>query len=76
MANGRAKQTRLESLHLICLAFNTSLDTERFLETGIVSESCAGKPLELSPEMESAVQEEVERIRRDNPDIPQAVVIK
>lgn len=76
MANGRAKQTRLESLQLVCLAFNDSMDTQRFLDTGIIAESCVGKPLELSPEMEARVQEEIKRIREANPDLPTVPVIR
>ena len=76
MANGRAKQARRESLDLVRIAFNGSLDVLRFLETGSVVESCVGKPLELSPEMESAVQDEIEKIRRENPELPQVPVIK
>lgn len=76
MANGRAKQNRLESLQLVCLAFNEGLDAKRFLEQGIIEESCVGKPLELSPEMEAQVQIEIERIRRENPDLPQIPVFR
>lgn len=76
MANGKAKQTRLEALHLICLAFNDKMDRQKFLETGRVTESCAGKPIELSPEMEAAVQVEVERIRKENPELPTVPVIR
>ena len=76
MANGRAKQTRLESLQLICLAFNDGLDTKRFLETGAVTESCVGKPIELTPEEEAAVQAEIEKIRRENPELPAVPVIR
>ncbi len=76
MVNGRAKQQRIESLQLVCLAFNDTMDTQRFLDTGIITESCVGKPLELSPEMEAKVQEEIERIRAENPQLPQTPVIR
>ena len=33
-------------------------------------ESCVGKPLVLSPDLEAQVQDEVERIRRENPNLP------
>jgi hypothetical protein len=71
MACGKAKQKRIESLQLVCLAFNDSLDTQKFLETGQMAESCVGKPLELPPELEAKVQAEIERIRRENPELPQ-----
>lgn len=70
MANGRAKQRRIESLHLICLAFNESLDAAKFLATGQFTESCVGKPLELPEYLEDQVRAEVGKIRRENPDLP------
>ena len=76
MANGRAKQSRREAFDLVRIAFNDSLDVLTFLNTGSVVESCVGKPLELSPEMESAVQAEVEKIRRENPNLPQVLAIR
>jgi len=76
MANGRAKQSRRESFDLVRLAFNDSIDVLAFLNTGSVVESCVGKPLELSPEMEAKVQEEIERIRAENPQLPQSPVIR
>jgi hypothetical protein len=76
MACGKMRQTRIESLQLICLAFNKELDTHRFLETGQMVESDIGKPLKLSPELEEKVQQEVERIRRENPELPSLPAIK
>ena len=70
MASGKMKQARLEAWQLICLAFGEGLDVERFLKSGVLTESCVGKPLELSPEQEAAVQVEVDRIRRENPNLP------
>jgi hypothetical protein len=70
MANGRAKQRRIESLQLVCLAFNESLDAAKFLATGQFAESRVGKPLELPPELEAKVAAEAERIRRENPGLP------
>jgi hypothetical protein len=75
MASGAMKQRRLEALHIVCLAFNGSLDTQKFLEFGTVEESNVGKPLVLSPELEAKVQEEIERIRRENPDLPKPQAI-
>lgn len=70
MGNGLAKQRRVESLHLIALAFNGDLDIAKFLQTGQLAETCVGKPLELDPELEAKVQAEVDRIRRENPNLP------
>jgi hypothetical protein len=76
MANGRAKQKRIESLQLIMLAFNDSLDASKFIQTGQLLESCVGKPLELSDELEHRIAEEIERTRRENPDLPQIAAIR
>lgn len=76
MACGKMRQARIESLQLICLAFNKELDTHKFLETGQMVESDIGKPLKLSPELEEKVQQEVERIRRENPELPSLPAIK
>jgi len=76
MADGKAKQKRIESLHLICLAFNDGLDVPLFLRTGRVTESCVGKPVVLSPELEAKVQDEIERIRRENPELPQSIMMR
>lgn len=70
MANGKAKQKRIEALQLVMLAFNDGLDASKFIQTGHLFESCVGKPVQLTPEQEHAVQEEIERIRRENPDLP------
>lgn len=75
MADGRARQRRLESYHLIALAFQDGIDVQRFVETGQIAESCVGKPLELSPEMEAKVQKQVEELRRQNPDLPTPLLI-
>jgi hypothetical protein len=76
MACGAMKQKRLESLQLVCLAFNDSVDTQKFLDCGVVAESNIGKPLTLSPELEAKVQAEIERIRRENPDLPPVAAIR
>jgi hypothetical protein len=70
MACGATKQRRLDALHIVFLAFNNSLDTEKFLKFGMVEESNVGKPLVLSPELEAKVQEEIEKIRKENPGLP------
>lgn len=76
MANGRARQQRLNSLHMVCLAFNDQVDVPKFLRTGAMAETNVGKPLMLPPELEAKVQEEVERIRRENPNLPTMPVIR
>lgn len=76
MANGRMKQQRMESLQLVCLAFNNDLDSTRFLETGQMAETTVGKPIRLRPELEEQVQAEVARIRKENPHLPQIAAIR
>lgn len=76
MANGRSKQKRIESLQLIMLAFNDGLDASKFIQTGQLAESCVGKPLELSDELEHRIAEEIERTRRENPDLPSVSAIR
>ena len=70
MASGLAKQRRVESLQLIYLAFNGEIDIPHFLRTGQLAETIVGKPLELGPELEAKVQAEIDRIRRENPNLP------
>jgi ATP phosphoribosyltransferase len=70
MANGVAKQRRIETMQLVCVAFNESLDIPKFLRTGVVDETVVGKPLVLSDELEEQVQAEIDRIRRENPNLP------
>jgi len=71
MANGATKQRRLDALHIVCLAFNDSIDIQKFLNYGSVTDSNVGKPLILSPDLEAKVEQEIERIRRENPNLPQ-----
>ena len=58
------------------LAFNDGLDASKFIQTGQLLESCIGKPLELSDELEHRIAEEIERTRRENPDLPTVPVIR
>jgi hypothetical protein len=74
MANGLARQRRIEILQLAYVAFNESLDTMKFLQTGAMEETSIGKPLKLSDELEEQVQAEIERIRRENPNLPTLAV--
>jgi hypothetical protein len=69
MVNGLQKQRRLETVHLVCLAFN-KVNVSQFLATGALEESPVGKPVVLRPDLEAQAQAEIERIRRENPDLP------
>jgi hypothetical protein len=75
MQNGVAKQRRIETMQLVCVAFNESLDVAKFLHTGIVEESSVGKPLQLPDELEAKVQAEIEKIRRENPNLPKIATV-
>lgn len=57
-------------MQLVCLAFNNDMDTMQFLETGAITDSCVGKPIVQAPEYEAQLAEEIERIRRENPNLP------
>lgn len=41
-----------------------------------MTESCVGKPLILSPKMEADVQAEIEKIRRENPNLPKIAAVQ
>jgi hypothetical protein len=75
MQNGLARQRRIETMQLVCVAFNDSLDVSRFLQTGTIEESDVGKPLRLSDELEAQVQIEIEKIRRENPELPRIATV-
>lgn len=70
MHNGLARQRRVEILQAIMVEYGNRIDARKFLATGELTESNIGKPLELSPELEAKVQQEIERIRRENDNLP------
>lgn len=70
MHNGLARQQRIAILQSIMLEYGNRIDTNKFLQTGELTESNIGKPLELSPDLEAKVQEEIDKIRRENSSLP------
>jgi hypothetical protein len=71
MAIGEIRQRRWDAWSAMQIQYNDDMDHQKFLETGSLVESCVGKPLVLSPENEAKVQAEIDRIRRENPNLPQ-----
>jgi hypothetical protein len=76
MHNGLARQRRVEILQSVLLEYGERIDAEKFLATGEMKESNIGKPLELSPELEAKVQEEIDRIRQENPNLPRFATVE
>ncbi len=73
MANGRIKQRRIDAVQLAGLVWGMSgIDIERFIHFGIIEETGAGGPVQLSPEMAAQVAAEVERLRSSDPTLPKA----
>jgi hypothetical protein len=70
MQNGQARQRRVEILQTAMIQYGEPINVHKFLATGEMTESKVGKPLELSPDLEAKVQEEIQRIRSENPNLP------
>ena len=63
-------------LQSMTLEYGEQIDTQKFLATGELTESNVGKPLELSPELEAKVQEEIKKIRQANPNLPKFATVE
>ena len=73
MAEGAIKNRRREVLELASLVWSLgSIDYEAYLHYGQMSETGSGGPVQLTPELHAKIEAEVERIRRENPQLPQA----
>jgi hypothetical protein len=71
MANGRKFAIRQQNLEIASLVWGLSdIDWESYLLFGEMSPTGRGGPVELSPETRQKVEEEIERIRRENPGLP------
>lgn len=71
MAEGRAKFRRREQLELATLVWSIGdIDWEDYLRYGEMSETGSGGPVKLEPEMQARVEEEAERLRREDPSLP------
>jgi hypothetical protein len=72
MANGKISVGRRENLELANLVWGLSeIDWECYLLYGEMSPSGKGGPVQLKPELQAKIDEEVQRIRKENPDLPQ-----
>ena len=73
MAEGAIKNRRREVLELASLVWSLgSIDAEDYLHYGQLSETGSGGPVQLTPELHAKIESEVERIRLENPQLPQA----
>lgn len=73
MAEGAIKNRRREVLELASLVWSLgSIDHESYLRYGQFSETGCGGPVQLTPELRAKIEAEVEKIRRENPGLPQA----
>lgn len=77
MSNGRAKQSRIEIIELASMVWGLdSVDRLEYLLYGNLTSSGKGQPVQLEPELQAKVDAEIERIRRENPDLPRAKGVK
>lgn len=73
LAEGRAKSQRKQSLELAALVWSVAdIDWEEYLLHGEMSETGRGGPVQLDPELQARVDQEAERLRRENPSLPTA----
>lgn len=71
MAEGRVKNRRREQLELAALVWGVGeLDWESYLQFGEMTETGRGGPVQLEPEVQAKVDEEIERQRREDPGLP------
>jgi len=70
MADGRMRASRLESLQLAQLVWSIGdIDLPKFLLYGDFAKE-EENDLDLSPELQERIRLEIQRIRKDNPNIP------
>ncbi len=71
MAEGKNKAQRQNNLELSSLVWGLSeIDWEDYLHYGHMTQTGAGGPVQVKPELQAKIEEEVERIRRENPGLP------
>ena len=72
MANGRTSAGRRQNLELANLVWGLSeIDWEAYLLYGEMSQTGRGGPVQVKPELQAQIDEEIQRIRRENPGLPQ-----
>lgn len=72
MTEGRNRQQRSDMLEQASLVWaGGDVDLELYLFCGLWIDSNVGRPMKYSPEMEARIEQEVAKIRSENPDLPQ-----
>lgn len=75
MSWGRYSQRRREMFEQTQLIWNLDgIDVERYLYFGQLESTGKGGPVQLTPDLERKVQAEVDRLRAENPDLPQLTI--
>ena len=71
MASGAQKNRRRENLEIANLVWGLSeIDWQEYLLYGQMSSTGRGGPVEVRPDLQEKIDAEVERIRRENPNLP------
>lgn len=71
MAHGNQKDRRRESLEIANLVWGLSeIDWEEYLLYGRMSSTGKGGPVQVKPDVQEKIDAEIERIRRENPNLP------
>jgi len=71
MANGKQTAQRNANVDVAYLVWAMSeVDIEAYLLFGEMSETGRGGPVDLTPELQHRLEQEVERIRAENPGLP------
>jgi len=71
MANGKISFGRRNNLEVASLVWGLSdIDWESYLLYGEMSQTGRGGPVQVSPETQAKIDEEIDRIRRENPGLP------
>lgn len=77
MACGAIKNRRRELLDLASLVWSLgSIDLEDYIHFGHMTETGNGGPVRLDPDLQARVDQEAERIRRENPGLPTTIGIR
>lgn len=71
MAEGELKARRRSNLEVATLVWSLSeIDCEDYLHFGQMTGTGSGGPVQIPPELRGRLDEEIARIRRENPNLP------
>jgi hypothetical protein len=71
MANGKISSGRRQNLELANLVWGLSeIDWEAYLIYGEMSGTGRGGPVQVKPEVQARIDEEIERLKAENPGLP------